>query len=96
MQPSILQLAGVGSKRSALLVALLPAGVNAAGTLVGLATVERFGRRCCVHPCPARAGLACLGARLQGICMGACMHALPGWGGVPCALGVELHVLVAG
>ena len=46
MQPSILQLAGVGSKRTALLVALLPAGVNAAGTLLGLVSVERLGRRC--------------------------------------------------
>ena len=77
MQPSILQLAGVGSKRTALLVALLPAGVNATGTLVGLITVERVGRRCFLHLCITPAGLA-LGVTLQGTRMGGCVHALPG------------------
>ncbi len=43
--PAILQLAGVTDKRTALLVALVPAGVNAAGTLVGMAAIDRCGRR---------------------------------------------------
>jgi Sugar (and other) transporter len=44
--PAILQLAGVTDKRTALLVALVPAAVNAAGTLVGMAAIDRCGRRC--------------------------------------------------
>ena len=43
--PAILQLAGVTDKRDALLVALIPAAVNAGGTLVGMAAIDRFGRR---------------------------------------------------
>ena len=43
--PSILQLAGFATKRGALLAALMPAGVNALGSLVALACVDRFGRR---------------------------------------------------
>lgn len=44
--PAILQLAGVTDKRTALLVALIPAAVNAGGTLIGMATIDRCGRRC--------------------------------------------------
>jgi MFS transporter, SP family, solute carrier family 2 (myo-inositol transporter), member 13 len=43
--PAILQLAGVTDKRTALLVALIPAAVNAGGTLVGMAAIDRCGRR---------------------------------------------------
>ena len=43
--PAILLLAGVTDKRSALLLALVPAGVNATGTLVGMAAIDRCGRR---------------------------------------------------
>ena len=43
--PAILQLAGVTDKRMALLVALIPAAVNAGGTLVGMAAIDRCGRR---------------------------------------------------
>ncbi len=49
--PAILQLAGVTNKRTALLVALFPAAVNAGGTLVGMAAIDRCGRRCA---CPAQ------------------------------------------
>jgi MFS transporter, SP family, solute carrier family 2 (myo-inositol transporter), member 13 len=43
--PAILQLAGVTDKRDALLVALIPAAVNAGGTLIGMAAIDRCGRR---------------------------------------------------
>ena len=43
--PAILQLAGIKHKRTALLVALVPAAVNAGGTLVGMAAIDRYGRR---------------------------------------------------
>ena len=43
--PSILELAGFHNKRTALLVAMLPAGVNAAGTVVGAFAIDRAGRR---------------------------------------------------
>ena len=37
-----------------------------------------------------------LGVTLQGTRMGGCAHALPGWSGASCTLGVELHMFVAG
>jgi len=43
--PTILQLAGVQGNRAALLASLLPAGVNALGTLGGMAAIDTFGRR---------------------------------------------------
>jgi len=43
--PHILALAGVRSRRQQLLVALAPAAVNAAGTVVGMAAIDRCGRR---------------------------------------------------
>uniref|UniRef100_A0A061R4J4 MFS transporter, SP family, solute carrier family 2 (Myo-inositol transporter), member 13 n=1 Tax=Tetraselmis sp. GSL018 TaxID=582737 RepID=A0A061R4J4_9CHLO len=43
--PAILEMAGFRDKRQQLLAAMLPAGTNAAGTLVGLYTIDRFGRR---------------------------------------------------
>lgn len=54
--PSILELAGFRNKRTALLVALLPAGVNAAGTVVGALAIDHAGRRwgpcvCCTRVC---------------------------------------------
>ncbi|PSC72382.1 putative inositol transporter 2 [Micractinium conductrix] len=42
--PAILQLAGV-EKQAALLLSLLPAAANAAGTLVGMHAIDRHGRR---------------------------------------------------
>jgi SP family myo-inositol transporter-like MFS transporter 13 len=39
--PAILELAGFHNKQTALLLALLPAGVNALGTLVGMACIDR-------------------------------------------------------
>lgn len=50
--PAILQLAGVTDKRTALLVALIPAAVNAGGTLVGMAAIDRCGRRWVGLPWP--------------------------------------------
>lgn len=41
--PAILELAGFHDKQTALLLALLPAGVNAAGTVVGMFFVDRWG-----------------------------------------------------
>lgn len=49
--PAILQLAGVTDNRTALLVALVPAGVNAAGTLIGMAFIDKSGRRCASLQC---------------------------------------------
>ena len=43
--PAILELAGFRDKRTALLVAMLPAGVNAVGTLAGMWSIDRMGRR---------------------------------------------------
>ncbi|KAK9802634.1 hypothetical protein WJX73_008174 [Symbiochloris irregularis] len=43
--PSILELAGFHNKRTALLVAMLPAGVNALGTVAGAFAIDRMGRR---------------------------------------------------
>lgn len=43
--PTILELAGFRDKHTALLLALVPAGINALGTLVGVAFIDRFGRR---------------------------------------------------
>ena len=43
--PAILELAGFRDKRTALLVAMLPAGVNAVGTLAGMWSIDRVGRR---------------------------------------------------
>lgn len=44
--PAILELAGFRDKRSALLVAMAPAAVNALGTVVGMWLIDRAGRRC--------------------------------------------------
>ncbi|BDA45323.1 probable inositol transporter 2 [Coccomyxa sp. Obi] len=43
--PVILELAGVHNKRTALLVAMAPAAVNALGTAVGMVTIDKCGRR---------------------------------------------------
>ena len=43
--PAILELAGIRDKRRALLVALAPAAVNAAGTAAGMLWIDRCGRR---------------------------------------------------
>ena len=43
--PTLIQAAGVRDPRTALLVALVPAGVNAAGTVVGGMVIDRWGRR---------------------------------------------------
>ena len=43
--PSILALAGFSSPRSAVLVAMAPAAVNALGTIVGMRLIDRLGRR---------------------------------------------------
>lgn len=43
--PVILELAGFRDKRSALLVAMAPAAVNALGTVVGMWLIDRAGRR---------------------------------------------------
>lgn len=43
--PVVLTLAGITSKRTALLVSLAPAAVNASGTIVGMWAIDRFGRR---------------------------------------------------
>ena len=50
--PSILELAGFHDKRTALLVAMLPAGVNALGTVAGGYAIERAGRRWAPNPPP--------------------------------------------
>ena len=44
--PSILGLAGFQSPRSAVLASIIPAGVNALGTIVGMQLIDRAGRRC--------------------------------------------------
>jgi hypothetical protein len=41
--PLILQMAGYHDKQQALLVSLLPAGINAAGTVVGMRCIDRWG-----------------------------------------------------
>ena len=43
--PAILELAGYRDKRSALLISLGPAAVNALGTLVGMRFIDHAGRR---------------------------------------------------
>lgn len=43
--PAILALAGFRDKRTALLVAMLPAAVNSVGTLVGMWQIDKCGRR---------------------------------------------------
>lgn len=43
--PNILELSGFHNKQTALLLALIPAGTNALGTLLGAACIDRFGRR---------------------------------------------------
>ena len=43
--PAILELAGIHDKRTALLVALAPAAVNALGTVAGMLCIDRCGRR---------------------------------------------------
>ncbi|CAL8471078.1 g10620 [Coccomyxa elongata] len=43
--PVILELAGVHNKRTALLVAMAPAAVNALGTVVGMVSIDKCGRR---------------------------------------------------
>jgi hypothetical protein len=43
--PAILELAGIHDKRTALLVALAPAAVNALGTAAGMLCIDRCGRR---------------------------------------------------
>ena len=43
--PLILEAAGFRDRQAILLMSLLPAGVNAAGTVVGMACIDRFGRR---------------------------------------------------
>lgn len=42
---SILSLAGISDNRMALLVAMGPAAVNAIGTIIGMAMIDRAGRR---------------------------------------------------
>jgi SP family myo-inositol transporter-like MFS transporter 13 len=58
--PQLLELAGFRDKRTALLAALLPAGVNAAGTALGIHQVDRAGRR--------RLLLASLAATICALC----------------------------
>ena len=43
--PAILELSGYRDKRSALLISLGPAAVNALGTLVGMRFIDHAGRR---------------------------------------------------
>jgi len=43
--PAILELAGLRDNRTALLVAMLPAAVNSAGTLIGMWQIDKCGRR---------------------------------------------------
>jgi len=43
--PTILQMAGFNDNKTALLWSLIPAGVNALGTLIGAACIDRYGRR---------------------------------------------------
>lgn len=43
---SILTLAGISDNRTALLIAMGPAAVNAAGTVLGMLLIDRSGRRC--------------------------------------------------
>eukprot|EP01025_Chloroclados_australasicus_P024996 TRINITY_DN2501_c0_g1_i4.p1 TRINITY_DN2501_c0_g1~~TRINITY_DN2501_c0_g1_i4.p1 ORF type:complete len:694 (+),score=63.39 TRINITY_DN2501_c0_g1_i4:81-2162(+) len=43
--PAILLIAGVRDKRQALLMAMLPAAVNALGTIVGMWSIDKSGRR---------------------------------------------------
>ena len=43
--PTILSLAGITNNRTALLVAMGPALVNAAGTVIGMIHIDRTGRR---------------------------------------------------
>lgn len=43
--PTVLRLAGVTSNRTALLLSMGPAAVNAMGTIVGMILIDRVGRR---------------------------------------------------
>ena len=43
--PSIILLAGVDDSRTALLISMGPAAVNAGGTIVGMFCIDRIGRR---------------------------------------------------
>ncbi len=43
--PAILELAGLRDNRTALLVAMLPAAVNSAGTVIGIWQIDKCGRR---------------------------------------------------
>lgn len=43
--PAILELGGFRNKRTVLLVSLLPAAINALGTVVGAVAIDRYGRR---------------------------------------------------
>lgn len=43
--PTILQMAGFNDNKTALLWSLIPAGVNALGTLIGAGCIDRYGRR---------------------------------------------------
>ncbi|CAM6110940.1 unnamed protein product [Calypogeia fissa] len=43
--PSIMELAGYASHRTALLLSLVTAGMNAVGTIAGIVCIDRFGRR---------------------------------------------------
>ena len=54
--PTLLRLAGVTSNRSALLLSMGPAAVNAGGTVAGMLLIDRVGRRwepangtCCLY-----------------------------------------------
>lgn len=48
--PVILETAGLANKQSAVLWSLLPAAVNAAGTVVGMLVIDTFGRRWVLPP----------------------------------------------
>ena len=60
--PAILELAGFRDNRTALLVAMLPAAVNSAGTLIGMWQIDKCGRRCCCCMCPALHCMPCCAA----------------------------------
>lgn len=48
--PVILEAGGLADKQTALLWSLLPAAVNAAGTVVGMFAIDTFGRRWVLSP----------------------------------------------
>ena len=47
--PTLLKLAGFRDNRTALLVSMGPAAVNALGTLLGMYLIDRSGRRCVMN-----------------------------------------------